>query len=141
MKEHYNRVGIIKPDELFSQLGDTSEENEKKVMDAFGKRISLKSVRYLCYKKKGVTCVTCGINGHYFAAEKDIRQNGNPRDKYHLNLYHLLQNGSEIMITVDHIIPASKGGQRTVENLQPMCERCNAKKADKITGEVPSIKT
>jgi 5-methylcytosine-specific restriction endonuclease McrA len=35
-------------------------------------------------------------------------------------------------MTIDHILPRSKGGKDTLENLQPMCSSCNAKKADKV---------
>lgn len=31
-------------------------------------------------------------------------------------------------ITMDHIVPLSRGGQNTVENLQWLCRSCNAKK-------------
>jgi len=34
------------------------------------------------------------------------------------------------MMTVDHIVPKSKGGLRTLDNLQPMCENCNVKKGN-----------
>jgi 5-methylcytosine-specific restriction endonuclease McrA len=36
------------------------------------------------------------------------------------------------LMTIDHIIPKSKGGTNDLENLQPMCNSCNAKKADKF---------
>ena len=36
------------------------------------------------------------------------------------------------MMTIDHIIPKSKGGNNDINNLQPMCNTCNTKKADTI---------
>ncbi len=39
---------------------------------------------------------------------------------------------SDSEITVDHIIPASKGGQWTWDNLITACELCNMKKSDNI---------
>jgi 5-methylcytosine-specific restriction endonuclease McrA len=77
---------------------------------------------------KGTACVSCGIEGVFFAKEK--HEQNHPR--WHLNLYAVRPGGKEIMMTSDHVWPKSKGGSGSLANRQPMCYRCNTKKDSKI---------
>lgn len=38
----------------------------------------------------------------------------------------------EIALTVDHVVPLIKGGSNTIDNLQPLCGRCNSSKKSKV---------
>lgn len=36
------------------------------------------------------------------------------------------------VITVDHIVPISRGGSNFIENIRPLCYSCNSKKGNKL---------
>jgi len=91
-------------------------------------KVKANSVRYAVFKKYGISCVNCGIEGEYFALEKDKSEGGNTSNRFHFNLYGVDDNGNESLITKDHIIPKSKGGRDFIDNLQPMCKLCNVAK-------------
>ena len=93
--------------------------------------ISMGSQRYQLFAEKGLMCanfVECGTVGLYFSLEYGW---SNPPESMHFNLYGTNKYGNEVMLTRDHIIPKSKGGANSMQNYQVLCQKCNAKKADK----------
>jgi len=44
---------------------------------------------------------------------------------FHLNLYGFDENGEEVLMTRDHIIPVSRGGKNHLSNYQVYCWKCN----------------
>ncbi len=101
----------------------------KKIYRVNGKNITVNmgSHRYQLFALKGLKCTMCGIKGSYFMLERGIKDN--PK-KGHFNLYAIDNNGTEVMITKDHIIPRSKGGANKLDNYQVMCIKCNQLKGN-----------
>jgi hypothetical protein len=132
-KAVYVRLGVLRIDEVlpFIPLDKNSDLPRKRIF--FGVEVRMTSPRYPVYAKYGVKCAHCELEGLFFAVEKSFAQN---TDKYHLNLYGINKYGEEVMITVDHIRPKSKGGEDNLDNKQPLCIFCNGKKGDKIPEDI-----
>ena len=115
------RIKEFTIDEVFGWINET----EKTVLWADDK-YSIKSkmlYRARIYAEKGMNCAECGLEGSFFALERD--KGGG----MHLDLYGRNET-QDVMMTIDHIHPSSKGGKHHVDNFQTMCKICNEKKAD-----------
>lgn len=126
-KQAYIRVRAFKPSEVLPFVTDQKSEHEFE-----GFMVKMNSDRYRMFKAKGMTCVSCGLKGVFFALErtKHSTAKGCNPTRFHFNLYGYDQDGNEVMLTKDHIVPKSKGGNNHIDNYQTMCVVCNEEKAD-----------
>lgn len=67
------------------------------------------------FEEAGWRCVACGRKG-VDINDWDARR----------------ENPELVPLTVDHIVPRSKGGSRSFENLQSMCRPCNGAKGNRM---------
>ena len=116
----YIRKSVHTVDEILAIVGSG-------LVDAGDHTYNTDSDRLYLFQEKGVCCVHCGIEGVFFAKEKDWKTD---HEKYHFNLYALNANNDPVLMTKDHIKPRSKGGPDKLENYQTMCARCNKIKSD-----------
>ena len=78
--------------------------------------------RLRVFYEKGVRCISCGKEGKHLIHARD--RGGNR----HVDIF--AEDFS--LLTIDHILPKSKGGRTYIDNLQPMCQSCNSRKGDNI---------
>ena len=73
------------------------------------------------YYQKGTACCRCNRVGTILTHGEDKQG----------NLHIDLCTEDYFPITIDHIIPKSKGGKDHISNLRPMCYECNRKRGSK----------
>jgi 5-methylcytosine-specific restriction endonuclease McrA len=72
-------------------------------------------------------CVACGLNGALIVKSKNVGEiHKHPGELgCHNDVYGILPDGNLRMLTLDHILPYSKGGANRTSNYQVMCAVCN----------------
>lgn len=106
---------------IYSEVNPKGRNKIK--LDIDGDLIKMNSLRLNVFKEKGVKCVSCGIEGQFFAKEKPVEN-----ESYHFNLYAVNSDGEEVLMTKDHMVAKSKGGLDHLDNMQTMCTKCNKEK-------------
>lgn len=94
-------------------------------------KANLSGLRMQNFFLHGVVCVTCGRAGTVFRVERTKGGFVHKYCRWHLNLY----TADNVLMTADHIVPKSRGGKTELDNLQPMCSYCNAKKGNSMPGD------
>ena len=58
------------------------------------------------------------------------------REVFRRDNHHCQYCGSTKHLTLDHVIPRSKGGTHTWDNVVTACQRCNSNKSDRLLHEI-----
>lgn len=120
-----------KPEEILPLVSKPTAHGwspKREVLD--GDQINFRSSRLSTFKRS-LRCVCCGVEGSFFVKEKHRRMREPHLSPYHLNLYGIDQQGREVLMTSDHIIPRSKAPPNLQNNRQTMCTRCNNAKGSR----------
>ena len=122
-------------EEVFGMIGEEhllgeKADKRKGDVEVDGYTVHRESLRYKMFYQKGIKCACCGKEGTYFKLEIERGQDETTTNRRHFNLY----TDDGVLMTKDHIVPKSKGGQDTVSNMQPMCVHCNKAKGNHCPG-------
>lgn len=132
-----NRMGKYTIAEVLDFVDETKRVVPEPEKEYDGVMVKMGSNRYKCFKRTGIKCAECGIEGKYFWLEKHKYANESS-GRYHFNLYAVDEHGNERLMTKDHITPKAQGGEDILTNLRTMCNKCNEAKADMFVHAVPT---
>lgn len=121
----FKKLGV---EEVFKRYQNVMKDNShyEKVVSSIGEYdVKFSSHRIWTFYETGIKCANCGESGDFFAVEK----NHDGEERPHLNLYAQTPDG-EVLLTKDHIIPKSEGGDDHISNYQTLCKDCNEQKGD-----------
>ena len=110
-------IGEFSLEEVFPYI---TEEEKRREFEYNGQtyKVRMNSQRYFVFKNNN-KCASCGLEGTKLILDL------NPGDKSpHFNLYGE-EDGRLVLMTKDHIVPRSKGGENVIDNYQTMCSICN----------------
>lgn len=107
-KDIFNKPEFIHLTEKARQIGALYISKQKTIKEKNGRPHLSKGLRYEVFKRDNFRCVFCG------ASKDDVIE------------------GRNVVLNADHIIPVSRGGTDTLDNLQTLCMVCNASKSDLI---------
>jgi len=111
------RDGIYAIEDVFKLLESSEEYN----ITVDGRLVNRVSARYKCFRKSGTVCAKCGLEGTYFALERQVLNT--PENRYHFNLYALDSEGREVMMCKHKKTVILPKGQKQIR-YETLCEHC-----------------
>lgn len=134
-KELMNKIGVnIPPIEIkyaqyiFEYVSAGGNSSQKSVINFDGQTVEATSeyiVEKIKYKNSAI--------GQRALMTSSLRTVIKERDHYTCQMCTTsIKDQNLLLLEIDHIIPVSKGGMSTLENLQTLCWKCNRTKSNKI---------
>lgn len=134
-KELMDKIGVnIPPIEIkyaqyvFEYVSAGGNSSQKSVIEFDGPTVEATS-EYIVEKIKYKN----SAKGQRALMTNSLRTTIKERDNYTCQMCSTsIKDQNLLLLEIDHIIPISKGGMSTVDNLQTLCWKCNRTKSNKI---------
>jgi 5-methylcytosine-specific restriction endonuclease McrA len=116
-------------DEILAQRRPTWDDQKQVFFAGRRLKVRLNSIRYHVFAQSR-TCACCNRKGTMMLLDVHHCRTGLMYSRAHFNLY-AVEDSKLILMTVDHIIPRSRGGTDDLDNLQTLCTKCNSIKGNR----------
>lgn len=94
------------------------------------------SLKYKIWERDKYTCHYCGLK-----MRKQFEEYTRQKKENKLNQTKMTIKRKHVLISIDHIIPRSRGGDYSLENLVTACKPCNVKKSNHEAKELLSARS
>lgn len=123
-KIQYERIGTLPIETVLPYIEKHFNDYQKIRVHISDYYVNVSSLRLKSFFFHGTSCSCCENKASFFAVERNFGTDS----PYHLNLYGIDKDGTEILFTHDHILARSLGGTDTIDNTRTSCGPCNWKK-------------
>jgi len=128
LEQNYDRHSTANINDVVEMIRSAITKVTRSKVRINGIEVKVTSTRLKTFAVKGTVCKNCGLTATHFAIERDLptaARNG----RYHLNLWGIAKDGTEVLFTHDHTLARALGGDPcNLENTETMCCGCNFKK-------------
>jgi hypothetical protein len=128
MPQVYDRFDVVETSQVIDLIDEHFLNPKDVKVEIKGQLVKINSLRLKTFAMSDLKCSRCGLEAKFFAIERDMatkKSNG----PYHLNLYGILPDNTEMLFTHDHTLARSLGGKDHISNTTTMCRQCNFEKS------------
>lgn len=126
------KIGVEEGIDLIRAHMHKSKNAQRKRVRVGEWEVSLNSLRLYTFATHPPCCSNpdCTVKAAFFAVELQTAKDGRPVNSHHqLNLYGVDKEGNTHLMTHDHTMARSLGGEDSLTNTSTMCARCNRRKS------------
>lgn len=130
----HKHIAKFDPAYILSRCRSHKSGRSSLYIQVFNYYVNVTPRRYRVFKKS-LTCCICKCEASLCVLDLKVnKRNRKPLNPSiaMFNFYGFNNFGELFMLTMDHIVPSSRGGKNGMYNLQTMCNLCNQEKGNSV---------